>query len=337
MVGANLHSLERQWRSVTFWHLLLLPLSWLFGAASALRRIAYRLNLLSASRLAVPVIVIGNISVGGTGKTPLTLWLARQLLDRGWHPGIVSRGYGGTAKSAMQVVADSDPETVGDEPLLLAQNLPCPVWIGRDRPAAGRALLTAHPDTDILISDDGLQHLALYRNLEIAVIDGARGTGNGFLLPAGPLREPISRLNSVDAVVINRSGAAHSDLPAGSNSYNMDFIGLGFRNLKFPEKQASTADFHGKELHAIAGIGHPQRFFDQLAAMGLDCIVHPFPDHHHYLAHELNFPGILIMTEKDAVKCQAIATEQMWMLPVRAEVDPRLMPHLLAKLGNHHG
>ncbi len=336
MVDANVHSLERQWRSVTFWHLLLLPLSWLFGAASALRRLSYRLHLLSTSRLPVPVIVIGNISVGGTGKTPLALWLVRQLLDLGWHPGIISRGYGGTADRIMRVVADSDPVKVGDEPLLLAQNLPCPVWIGKDRPAAGKALLAAHPDTDILISDDGLQHLALFRNLEIAVIDAARGTGNGFLLPAGPLREPLSRLKCVDAVVINRSGSTHPDLPSGPNFY-MDFIGTVFRNLKFPEKQASAADFYGKQLHAIAGIGHPQRFFDQLAAMGLDCIVHPFPDHHNYLAHELNFPGILIMTEKDAVKCQTIATEQMWMLPVRAEVDPRLMPHLLAKLGNHHG
>ncbi|MHB1657486.1 MAG: tetraacyldisaccharide 4'-kinase [Burkholderiales bacterium] len=332
-----MHSLERQWRTVTPWHLLLLPLSWLFAAASLVRRGLYRLHCLPVEYLPVPVLVIGNITVGGTGKTPLVIWLARQLLDRGWRPGIISRGYGGSADSVRHVDADSDPAEVGDEPLLLAQNLPCPVWIGRNRPAAGKALLAAHPDTNIIISDDGLQHLALARNLEIAVVDAARGTGNGFLLPAGPLREPVSRLDRVDAVVVNRGGTISPELPEKSNYHVMHFSGSTFRNLKFPEKKASAADFHGKTVHAIAGIGHPQRFFDQLAAMGLPCIAHAFPDHHNYLARELNFPGILIMTEKDAVKCQAIATEQMWVLPIQAELDPGLMPHLLAKLGNRHG
>ncbi|HET9112260.1 MAG TPA: tetraacyldisaccharide 4'-kinase [Burkholderiales bacterium] len=332
-----MHRLERQWRTVTLWHLLLLPLSWLYAAASSARRSFYRLHLLPVEYLPVPVLVIGNITVGGTGKTPLVIWLARQLLDLGWRPGIISRGYGGSADTVRHVAADSDPAEVGDEPLLLARNLPCPVWVGRNRPAAGKALLAAYPDTNIILSDDGLQHLALGRNLEIAVVDAARGTGNGFLLPAGPLREPVSRLNRVDAVVVNHAGNLPPELPEKSGLYLMHFAGSIFRNLKFPEKQASAADFRGKTLHAIAGIGHPQRFFDQLATLGLLCIPHAFPDHHKYLARELNFPGILIMTEKDAVKCEAIATEQMWVLPIRAELDPGLMPHLLAKLGNRHG
>ena len=343
MVDVKMHRLERQWHTVGAWHWLLIPLSWLFAAASALRRLLYRLHLLPSRRLSVPVIVIGNISVGGTGKTPLVIWLARQLSARGWHPGIISRGYGGSADTEQHVVAASDPDLVGDEPLLLAQTLTCPVWIGRNRPAAGQALLAAHPGTDIIISDDGLQHLALARDYEIAVVDGARGFGNGHLLPAGPLREPWTRLKRVDAVVVNQTGqngqseTATAHLPTLQNSCAMRFAGSIFRNLKFPEKSAAAADFYGHTVHAIAGIGHPQRFFDQLAAMGLQCIGHAFPDHHKYLARELNFPGILIMTEKDAVKCQAIATEQMWVLPVQAELDPGLMPHLLAKLGNRHG
>ena len=337
MVDKAARFLQRQWRSFTPWHLILVPLSWLFAAASALRRLFYRLHLLRSRRLPVPVIVIGNISVGGTGKTPLVIWLAEQLLERGWHPGIISRGYGGQASSTQQVASGSDPETAGDEPVLLAQSLPCPVWIGRNRPAAGLALLAAYPATDVIISDDGLQHLALARHCEIAVVDAARGFGNGRLLPAGPLREPVKRLHDVDAVVVNQTNAVAPVFPVGYPYHTMHFVGETFRNLKSPEKSALAADFYGQTLHAVAGIGHPQRFFDQLAALGLSCIAHAFPDHHKYLAHELNFPGIIIMTEKDAVKCQAIATEKMWVLPVRAELGPDLMPLILAKLGNHHG
>ncbi len=329
--------LQDQWRTTTAWHFLLVPLSWLFALASGLRRLLYRLAILRSQRLPVPVVVIGNISVGGTGKTPLVVWLAHQLIERGWRPGIISRGYGGAVSSPREVGPRDDVNLSGDEPLLLAETLPCPVWTGRNRPLAGRALLAAHPDTDIIISDDGLQHFALVRDCEIAVVDAARGFGNGRQLPAGPLREPLSRLDRVDAVVINRTGALPANPPALPAGYAMHFTGTRFRNLRQPERFAVAADFFGQTLHAIAGIGHPQRFFDQLQAMGLDFMAHPFPDHHRYLADELNFPGLVLMTEKDAVKCQTFATEHMWVWPIQAELDPGLMPRLLAKLGNRHG
>ena len=329
--------LQHQWRGTTAWHVLLVPLSWLFAALSALRRLCYKLGVFRTRHLPVPVIVIGNISVGGTGKTPLTIWLAEQLSAQGWRPAIISRGYGGSADTAQAVHATSMVNVVGDEPLLLAQRLSCPVWIGPSRPAVGRALLTAHPDINIIISDDGLQHLALARDYEIAVIDGARGFGNGRLLPAGPLRETASRLQRTDAIVINQTGAPHSSIAALPAGYAMQLSGSTFRNLKQPQRHANAADFQHLSIHAIAGIGHPQRFFDQLTALGIDFVPHPFADHHQYLPNELNFAGIIIMTEKDAVKCQHFATEQMWVWPIHAQLAPELMPHILAKLGNHHG
>ena len=329
--------LQRQWRSTTPWHALLIPLSWLFAILSALRRIGYASGLLRRRHLAVPVIIIGNISVGGTGKTPLVIWLAQQLAAHGWQPGIISRGYGGSAATPQIVFTHSDAAIVGDEPRLLAQRLTCPVWIGRNRPAAGNALLAAHPEVDVILSDDGLQHYALARDIEIAVVDSSRAFGNARLLPAGPLREPISRLQQVDAVVVNQTGASHPDLPPLQHAYAMQLAGHNFINLKHPEQTAIAADFSNDRVHAIAGIGHPQRFFDQLEAMGLHLTPHAFSDHYQYQASDLNFPGIIIMTEKDAVKCQAFATEHMWVWPVQAQLDPELLPRLLAKLGNHHG
>ncbi|MHB1292307.1 MAG: tetraacyldisaccharide 4'-kinase, partial [Sulfuricella sp.] len=195
--------LQRQWSRLTPWHVVLLPLSILFGLVAALRRVLYRAGLLRAIRLPVPVIVVGNISVGGTGKTPLVLWLADFLRQQGYHPGIVSRGYGGGTQGVVAVDIRSDPAVVGDEPLLLARKSACPVWVGRDRVAAGNALLRAHTECDVLVSDDGLQHYRLGRDLEIVVVDGERKFGNGLLLPAGPLREGVSHLRSVDAVVVN--------------------------------------------------------------------------------------------------------------------------------------
>ena len=329
--------LQRQWRGTTPWHVLLIPLSWLFASLSALRRALYRINLIPQQHLAVPVIVIGNISVGGTGKTPLVIWLTQQLTAQGWQPGIISRGYGGDATTPQAVTAQSDAHTVGDEPRLLAQRVTCPIWIGRDRPAAARALLATHPEVNIIISDDGLQHYALARDVEIVVIDSARGFGNARLLPAGPLRESRSRLQLVDAVVINQTNGLHPSVPVLSHPYTMQLAGSSFTNLHHPEQNTTAANFGSQPVHAVAGIGHPQRLFDQLTAMGMQVIPHAFADHYQYQPSDLNFPGIIIMTEKDAVKCQAFATEQMWVWPVQAQLSPDLLPHILAKLGNHHG
>ncbi|HUW27908.1 MAG TPA: tetraacyldisaccharide 4'-kinase [Sulfuriferula sp.] len=327
----------RQWQGTTPWHVLLIPLSRVFGLLAGLRRTLYRIGMLHAQSLPVPVIVVGNISAGGTGKTPLVAWLARELAMHGWHPGVISRGYGGSALTPQQASIHSDTVRVGDEPVLLASLVQCPVWVGRDRPAAGRALLFAHPQVDVLISDDGLQHYRLARDVEIVVVDGARGFGNGRLLPAGPLREPVARLGVVDAIVVNQPATAQLNLPAMPPVYTMRLEGACFVNLADPARSADAAYFDGQEIHAIAGIGHPQRFFDQIAALGIHAQTHAFPDHHAYRATDLAFSGDILMTGKDAVKCCAFATQNMWTLPVQASVQPDLFGLVLAKLGNRHG
>lgn len=326
-----MHGLQRHWQRITPLHLILLPLSLLFQLLAAARRLFYRNGMLPSTRLPVPVIVVGNITVGGSGKTPLTLWLARQLIENGWHPGIVSRGYtphGSSSPASPQAVhAASNPDETGDEPVLMAQRKLCPVWIGRDRAAAGRALLQAHPECDVLLSDDGLQHYRLQRDFEIAVIDGRRRFGNGLLLPAGPLREPPSRLDSVDAVVIHGGGTKPGE-------FSMHLHGDVFYNLLNPETTVQAADFHGMHLHAVAGIGHPQRFFDHLHGLGLSVRPHAFPDHHRYQPEDLQFvdADAVLMTEKDAVKCSAFATEKFWVLRVDAQTDPALFQHILKKI-----
>ncbi|MDO8926336.1 MAG: tetraacyldisaccharide 4'-kinase [Sideroxyarcus sp.] len=322
--------LQHHWYRLSPLHLLLYPLSLLFGALSALRRFLYRSGILASVKLPVPVVIIGNISVGGTGKTPLTLWLAQQLLDNGWHPGIVSRGYtkDGKQRSIPHEVSIEDAaDLVGDEPLLMAQRALCPVWIGRNRPAAAQALLAAHPECDIILSDDGLQHYRLQRSAEIVVVDGARRFGNGLLLPAGPLREPVSRLHKSDAVVVN-GGETHGD------EFAMQLAGTSFYNLLNPERVVTAAEFAKLRLHAIAGIGHPQRFFTQLERLGLNAQLHPFPDHHRYTPSDIAFDDAdaILMTEKDAVKCAAFATERCWVLRVDAQVSPALTQLILEKV-----
>lgn len=323
--------LERQWYRTGPWQLALLPFSFLFQVLSALRRGAYRLGWLNIQRLSVPVIVVGNLTVGGSGKTPLVLWLARWLRHRGFHPGIVSRGYGGHALMPRPAIPEGDAASLGDEPLLLARESGCPVWVGRDRAAAGRALLLAHPACDVIISDDGLQHYRLARDVEIAVVDGERLLGNGRLLPAGPLREGAWRLRRVDAVVMNGGS------PDGMQ-FGMRLCGTVARNLK-SGATAELATFRGMALHALAGIGHPQRFFDHLQRHGLNFTAHPFPDHHPYRQTELDWPDAeaILMTEKDAVKCAAFADGRYWSLPVEAELDAGFGEKILALLRKHDG
>lgn len=287
-----------------------------------------------AQRLAVPVVVVGNVTVGGTGKTPLVLWLAERLHLAGHRPGIISRGYGGHAVGPRAVDPESDPAEVGDEPLLLARRSGCPMWVGRDRVAAGRALLAAHPECGILISDDGLQHYRLARDVEIVVMD-ERGIGNGWLLPAGPLREPAARVAAADAIVIN-GGALCIAPPAcrARRMFAMELRGHALRSLHEPQRCVPPEAFAGKRVHAVAGIGNPQRFFDLLAALGLDIIAHPFPDHHRFTATDLAFDDCdaLLMTEKDAVKCAPFAPPETWVLPVAAEVSPDLLAVILEKV-----
>lgn len=312
---------------------LLYPLSLMFHVLTGMRRLLYRLGWLKATRLSVPVIVVGNITAGGSGKTPLTLALIDWLRQAGYTPGVISRGYGGSAKVPMPVQADSDPELTGDEPVLIARRAVCPVWIGRARAEAGQRLLAFHPEVDVILTDDGLQHYALARDVELAVVDGERGFGNGRLLPAGPLREPVSRLRRVDAVVVNGAGRVEGYAAPG---FAMKLTGTRCVNLANPDRQLAIDHFHGERIHAVAGIGHPERFFASLEKMGLDIARHPFPDHHAFLADDLP-SGTVLMTEKDAVKCSAFPREDTWFLAVDAEVEGRLKTLLLNALKERNG
>jgi tetraacyldisaccharide 4'-kinase len=323
--------LQRQWYRLGIWHLVLIPLSWLFRGISTLRRLAYRTHLLTAFKLPVPVIVIGNLSVGGTGKTPLVVWLARRLQAAGFKPGIISRGYGAAHAAPLSVTQDSEARDVGDEPLLVAERTGLPVWVGKDRVATARKLLQANPACDVIISDDGLQHYRMRRDIEIVVIDGERGFGNGRLLPAGPLREPGTRLQEVDAVVCH--GGNVSDWP---QAFGMQLTAGVFHQVSDPGNTRPADAFIGKRLLAVAGIGHPERFFGQLRRMQLTFQSRAFPDHHPYIADDLQTQGIdaILMTEKDAVKCRAFAGTDWWYLPVEAEVQDGLLDRILSKLRN---
>lgn len=328
--------LERYWYRRSPLGAILYPFSLLFRAGVAVRRVLYRAGILRTTRLPVPVIIVGNITAGGTGKTPLVLWLAQFLHERGRHPGVISRGYGGSAATPQPVTPASDPAVCGDEPVLLAQRGPAPVWVGASRVAAARALLAAHPECDVVISDDGLQHYALARDLEIAVIDGQRGLGNGLFLPAGPLREPSTRLATVDAIIVNVSQSLGVGLAARAPSaYAMAFAGSEFHNLLNPQHRAGPGHFLNRRVHAVAGIGNPQSFFRRLQRLGLTFTAHPFPDHHVFSARDLAFPDaeFVVMTEKDAVKCRSFATEAHWALRVDAEIDPAFGDLVLKKLG----
>ena len=307
--------------------LLLAPLGWLYCAGAVLRRTAYRLGIVRAGRAGAPVIVVGNISVGGTGKTPLVVWLAHFLLSRGLRPGIVSRGYRGCAEHwPQQVRADSDPVMVGDEPVLLARATGCPVVADPDRLRAARSLLQ-HAECDVILSDDGLQHLGLGRDVEIAVIDGVRRHGNGRCLPAGPLREPVSRLASVDLVVNNGGGIG--------GEFTMVVRARDAEKLDDDTISQPLEHFEPGPVHAVCGIGSPERFFTTLERAGLTVIRHPYPDHHHFAATDIVFDDEIpvLMTEKDAVKCRRFADWRHWCVPVQAELPETFAARLLTLLG----
>jgi tetraacyldisaccharide 4'-kinase len=297
----------------------------IYRALFELRRHCYALGLKRSERLAVPVVVVGNISVGGTGKTPLVIWLARELRERGWNPGVILRGYGGDTRSALRVTPAMPASRCGDEALLIARALNVPVATAARRAAAGR-LLVSQAGCDVIIADDGLQHWALARDLELAVIDAARGFGNARLLPAGPLREPIERLARVDYVVVNGEGevgAIPSPRSAGAAgaTLRMRLLGRSAVSLSRPGEVRPLDEFAGRRVHAAAGIGNPERFFRLLEGHRLVPVRHPFPDHHRITPADLEFGDGLpvFITEKDAVKLTATSAGDVWMVPV--EVD----------------
>ena len=324
------------WRKQNaLFYCVLKPLSWLFALISLLRRKAYGLGLLKTHALSAPVIIVGNIHVGGSGKTPVVIWLVEQLKQQGYQPGVISRGYGGSVKLPTAVHANSNPKEVGDEPVLIANRCDCPIFVGANRVHVGLELLKAHPNCNVIISDDGLQHYRLKRDLEIAVIDAETYLKNARLLPAGSLREPMRRLRTVDAVIKNGHENSEDRHPAPvRDAYAMQLIGAQFYNLADPTIKASAADFKRKSIKAMAGIGNPARFFEHLRQLGLNFSFTSFEDHHAFSAADLAQLecDALLMTEKDAVKCKPFAQPHHWVLPIQAKIDGDLMPLVLKKL-----
>jgi tetraacyldisaccharide 4'-kinase len=312
---------QREFKITELWYtqpakVWLAPLEWIYRGAIAFRRLAYRLKIFTSVRVERPVIVVGNLTVGGTGKTPLVIYLVEQLQRRGFRVAVISRGFAGDARGVVPVTSRSDPRYVGDEPVLIASRTRCSVFVSRARVAAARAAVA--DGCDVIISDDGLQHYALARDFEIAVIDGARGFGNGALLPRGPLREPVDRLRSIDQAIVN--GEQALQLPAGVNPLTMQLNAGDAYPVQGHGLARSLASFVGAPVHAVAAIGNPDRFFATLKLSGMELHEHPFPDHHAFTAGDLDFGDSLpiLMTEKDAVKCRAFAHERMWHVPVSA-------------------
>lgn len=320
----------RHWYRRTALAWLLWPPSVAFGALVRGRRLLYRLRILKSRSVGIPVIIVGNITAGGSGKTPLVLWIAAFLKARGWSPGIVSRGYGSKLAAPRAVTIASHPAEVGDEPLLLARRSGCPVWVGVDRVRVAEALRAQHPDVNVLVLDDGLQHYRVRRNVEVAVVD-ARGFGNGFLLPAGPLREPVSRLRSVDAIIAHDTKLV--------NGFAMRLEGSTLYRMTDARDRRPASAFAGQKVHAVAGIGDPKRFFLHLAGLGLKVVPHPFPDHHAFTPGELAFGDTLpvVMTEKDAVKLRHAPQPNWWVLPVSAKPDAAFGEWLARRLDEFSG
>jgi tetraacyldisaccharide 4'-kinase len=316
-----MRSIEKMWYSARA-PLWLAPLSFLYGFVMALRSVLYRIGLRHRIKVAVPVVVVGNLTVGGTGKTPLVAWLSSHLAACGMRVAIVSRGYGGRARGVTRVTVHSRASEVGDEPLLLARRAAATVFIGRDRVAAAEAAVK--DGADLVLCDDGLQHLALVRQCEIVVIDGQRGFGNGCLLPRGPLRESPRRLRRVNAVVVNGAITApdfHLPKFVTGTHFVMQMRPGDARPVAGSGALRSLSSFRGNGVHAVAAIGNPQRFFDMLRNAGLTVYEHAFDDHHPFKPGDLNFGDSLpvLMTEKDAVKCAPFADERCWYVPVTAE------------------
>ena len=303
-----------QWYRPTFTPLMrvLRPLSWMFGGVVACRRYFYRQDWLKKVNFPVPVLVVGNLTLGGTGKTPVVIWLSEKLREQGYRPGIVTRGVGRQKMQAvLSAFAHSHPTEVGDEAVVLAGRTGCPVRVCGDRVQAVSALLN-ETDCNIIISDDGLQHYRLGRTFEMVLVDSLRGFGNGLLLPAGPLREPVSRLSEADIVCVKGEDFTLS----GSV-----LVGVGDER-----QRRSLSDFLGQTVHAVAGIGHPQQFFADLEAAGLQIIPHILPDHWMFRREDITFTDDLpvVMTEKDAVKCRSFAGSLHWYRPVSVTAGEKM-------------
>lgn len=323
-------SIDAYWYSQNPVAWLLLPVSAIYCLLVFLRRTLYKTGLLKSYKLPMPVIIVGNITVGGTGKTPLLIALVALLQQQGYRPGIVSRGYGGSVKGERLVKESDDAHMIGDEPCLILKRTGCPLVVGRDRVAAAQLLL-ANSDCNVILSDDGLQHYRMQRDVEIAIVDKNRQYGNGYCLPAGPLRESVSRLKQVDMVVSHCSNAES----AGATNHNLHFFlqFLDAINLKTGETR-HIENFSTHPVHAVAGIGHPERFFRQLQKNELEIIAHAFADHHKFTAADFVFDDDypVLMTEKDAVKCLGLPAENLWYVPVDAGLSEALQQQFLSSV-----
>jgi tetraacyldisaccharide 4'-kinase len=307
------------------------PVSLLFRLLAAVRRALYRAGVLSTTRLPVPVIVVGNIFVGGTGKTPFTIWLVDQLRRAGFVPGVISRGYGAQNDQPIEVTQTSSPASVGDEPALMARRAQCPVMVARNRVAAAQALLAAHPEVNLIISDDGLQHYALQRDIEIVLCD-ERGNGNGWMLPAGPLREPASRRR--DFTVIN---GTHLPADISPQPMCMQLVGDIAERLSDRSQSIALSAISASRIVAAAGIGNPSRFFSMLRNAGLTIEELPLPDHYDFAGNPFASvqADVILITEKDAVKCMQLETmkndPRLWVVPVTARIDRALSEQIVEK------
>lgn len=328
--------IERAWHKKAGWLVLLWPLSLLFQLLTKLRRAVQKPSG-RPSYQTVPLIVVGNISVGGTGKTPLLITLVKHLAKSGFKPGVVSRGYGGKASAyPLHVDGDTNVSESGDEAYLIAEKTGCPVYVDPDRCSAVKALLE-NEDVDVVLSDDGLQHYRLYRDIEIVVVDGERLFSNGFCLPAGPLRESMSRLKDVAHIVIN--GKPSSTLPLLNDASAMQLEPRFLVNLVTGEKRPfSGAPFNmGNKLQAVSALGNPQRFYDLLQRLPYQLETFSFPDHHEFTALDFEQQGIdehqpVVMTEKDAVKCQQFAKNNFWYLSVEVDLETQFVDRVIEDL-----
>ena len=323
--------LQSHWTRLTPVSVVLLPLAGVFALAVWVRRLAYAQGWLRSFAVGVPVIVVGNITAGGSGKTPMVIWLVNWLIEQGWRPGVISRGYGGNAQVCTSVAADSSPTLVGDEPLLIHLKTQVPVVVGRDRVAAAQTLLQRHPEINILVSDDGLQHYRLQRQLELAVVDAGSGLGNGLPLPAGPLREPVSRLNTVDALIrIKRGNADLGVLP--QPHYEAEFrLGNAYA-LVAPKQKVDTLSLPLDQWSAVTGIGNPHGFFSMLTQLGWTFTRTTFPDHHRFLPGDIPQATRVVMTEKDAVKCYSFAQPAWWALELTVSPDAAFIAFLRSRM-----
>jgi len=325
----------------SIWSKLLTPLSWLLGLLIALRKKLYQVGIFGISKSTLPVIVVGNITVGGTGKSPLVAYLVKELVQRGLKPGIVSRGYGGKSNNyPLLIQAGTSASEAGDEAKMLAESCQVPVVVDPDRSQAVR-FLAEHSDCDVVLSDDGLQHYAMARHVEIVVIDKSRALGNRLLLPLGPLREPASRLNSVSAVVHNYRfnqplpKLEKSSVPAFQASFTANgFVSVSDANIRLSVSELRERLEQSKQpAYAVAGIGNPQSFFDYLCAQNIECDTQPFADHHDFTAQDFSAAqDFILMSEKDAIKCRHLQLNNAWFLAIEMRVSPNLADFCLEQI-----